>query len=572
MEASLQNLDSTYATLISSFAPTFRQLQQRGREDPILRPSTTNDPDSAKLLLTHLPESSTASETHDVTPNLSAHLTAISAHLNASSLSSRYFGFVTGGVTPAALLADLHVSTMDQNVAVHLPKETIATEVEVRALNMLHDLFALPREDSKGWGVGGECSGYGSFTTGATASNVIGLALGREYVLSRWAQHHSGKCVSVGEAGIAGAMAAGGITRVKILSTLPHSSIGKAASIVGLGRACVVDIRTQHNPLDIDMAKLEAELAAPGEASIVCVSTGEVNTGHFGTRSGEQFLQLRHLCDRYHAWIHVDGAFGLFARLLLHNPADRDAYAHLTEGVKGVELADSITGDAHKLLNVPYDCGFYFTRHKELCGDVFRNAGAAYLSTGAGDDDGILSPLNVGIENSRRFRALPVYATLYAYGRSGYVGMLKRQIELARRVAGWVWDHPGMYTLLPVGQEERAGGGEGGAVVINGTTQIAQPRSSLSNSRQSMLDQSFMIVLFRAADRFTHCHADRLVQRINATGKMYVSGTAWDGRKAARIAVSNWQSSVERDWEVVMGVLEEVGGCDEHCPKGERGG
>ena len=564
MEVSLHDLDSTYDTLISDFAPVFRQIQQWGREDPILRPVAVNDPVS-KTLLDRLPEEPMAAGT----PDIMKHLTAIDRSLNKASLSSRYFGFVTGGVTPAALLADLHVSTMDQNVAVHLPKETIATEVEVRALNMLLDLFALPRSD---WGVGSPYPGYGAFTTGATSSNVIGLALGREHVLSRWSQQYSEQSVSVGESGIAAAMAAARIHKLKILSTLPHSSIGKAASIVGLGRACVVDIRTQSNPLDIDMRKLEHELSRPGEASIVCISTGEVNTGRFSTRSVTQLSQIRTLCDRYNTWIHVDGAFGLFARLLLHVPADVETYPELVAGAQGVELADSITGDAHKLLNVPYDCGFYFTRHKALAVEVFQNAGAAYLSTGVGDDDGILSPLNVGIENSRRFRALPVYATLYAYGRSGYVEMLKRQIELARRVAGWVWDHPEWYTLLPLdegGMGSRNGTGVKEEVDVstngNGSASNGIAKSRNGTSRQAMLDNTFMIVLFRATDTFVNCHGDRLVARINKTGKMYVSGTAWDGMKAARIAVSNWQSSVERDWEVVRSVLESVGGCDEEC-------
>lgn len=108
-------------------------------------------------------------------------------------------------------------------------------------------------------------------------------------------------------------------------------------------------------------------------------------------------------------------------------------------------MADSITGDAHKLLNVPYDCGIFFSRHADIAEDVCRNPNAVYLSVGAGE---IPAPCNIGLENSRRLRALPVYATLVAYGKDGYRDMLERQIKLARSVTGWLLEHPA-YEVLP---------------------------------------------------------------------------------------------------------------------------
>lgn len=441
-------------------------------------------------------------------------------YLNASSLSPRYYGLVTGGTTPAALIADVLTSVYDQNLALHTPTETIASNVEVAALNMLLDLLNL------NWRVGTEGSDGGVFTTGATASNVLGLALGREYVLEAFAERASGKAMSVGEDGLLAVARAAQVDQVKILSTLPHSSISKAASIVGLGRSCIVSIQKEGTPLGLDVEKLES-LAEDAEADrtayILAVSTGEVNTGHYASSSAEMMQKIRGICNRYKIWIHVDGAFGLFGRVLMGHPHARD-YKEIIDGVQGVEVADSITADGHKLLNVPYDCGIFFTRHKRLSEATFVNGNAAYLSSGLGTDS-IQSPLNIGIENSRRFRALPVYHTLSAYGRGGYCDMLIRQIKLARRVAGWIWEHP-KYDLLP-----------------------------MAETKDAALAKVFMIVLFRAKNAEVN---QNLVKSIKDTRKIYVSGTSWDGQPASRIAVSNWRVDVDNDSEVIESILDSM--------------
>lgn len=438
--------------------------------------------------------------------------------LNAASLSPNYYGFVTGGVTPAALFADNVVSTYDQNVQVHLPDHSIATDVEYKALGLLTDLLGLDRQ---GWQ-------NGTFTTGATASNIMGLACGREFVLRAAAAKRGSPIDSVGEYGFFEVMQAAGLAGLQVLSTMPHSSLGKAAGILGIGRANLKSICTSQDPLEIDMQRLEEELARPERASIVVVSCGEVNTGRFATAGREQMQELRRLCDQYGAWLHVDGAFGIFGRILKDSNPE---FASITRGCAGLELADSITGDAHKFLNVPYDCGFFLCRHpsSSLAEDVFRNANAAYLSSGrtpAADDPAtILSPLNVGIENSRRFRALPVYASLLSYGKDGYQALLERQIRLARMIAGWLFDHPA-YTALPVSQ-----------------------------TKADLVAKTYTIVLFRANEEALNRD---LANRINATSKMFVSGTSWEGRPACRIAVSNWRVEEQRDFEVVTGVLEPI--------------
>lgn len=438
------------------------------------------------------------------------HLTEdVAPGLNACSQSSRYYGFVTGGATPAAKFADNMVTEYDQSVQVHLPNETVATDVEAAALDLVCDLLCL---DPKDWT-------HRTFSTGATSSNINGLACGREHVISA-AAAKNGKTVNVSSLGLVAAMRIAGIDEIQILTSAPHSSLRKAASVLGLGHASVKDVGSPSQPHRIDMAALEKALQAPRTASIIAISCAEVNSGLFAT-SGQEMAQLRNLADEYGAWVHVDAAFGLLARTL---PSNDPRYKLIRSGVEGIELADSIAGDAHKLFNVPYDCGILLSRHLNVGISVFQNPGAPYLSTSASS---VPSPLNIGVENSRRFRALPVYANLVAYGRDGFTQMLKRQIALARTIAAWIRDSEA-YELLSL---QRQG------------------------SNDDQLLSVYIIVLFRAKDTVLN---SSLVKKINATRKIYVSGTAWSGAPACRFAISNWMAHVERDWDVIREVLEEV--------------
>lgn len=440
----------------------------------------------------------------------------IAPALNASSLSPNYYGFVIGGTTPAARIADNLVSTYDQNPSVHLPDQTVASDVEDKALRLLMDLL---RFDQKEWS--------GSFSTGATASNILGLACGREYILNERIKSRLGPDSeeSVGSLGLLKACRIAGVEEIDIFTTMAHSSLFKASSILGLGRNCVHDVRASNSYVAFDLQRLEQRLKSGhhNRASIVAISCGEVNTGLFATHSLAEVQALRNLCDKYGAWLHVDGAFGLFARLM-------DGYAEfetVAQGARGLTLADSVAGDGHKLLNVPYDCGFFFCRHPSVSQQVFQNPNAAYLNTKNAVTDTIQSPLNTGIENSRRFRGLPVYATLMAYGREGYADMLKRQIRFARAVAAYFFDHAD-FDLLP---------------------------KDVFSDRASIDKNVFIIVLFKAKDKALN---DTLVKRINASSKIYVSGTMWDKCPASRIAVSNWQVDPDRDLEIVKTVLGHV--------------
>lgn len=220
-------------------------------------------------------------------------------------------------------------------------------------------------------------------------------------------------------------------------------------------------------------------------------------------------------------------------------------YQSIIDGCAEIEQADSITGDCHKLLNVvrvmiyfaddraptkhwqPYDCGFFLCNKPGLLSEVFKNPGAAYLASKA-EPDGIQSPLNIGIENSRRFRALPVYANLVSYGVRGLVEMLQRQIRLARAIAKFIQESE-HYEILP--------------------------RAVKGDLDENWRRDTFVVVLFRAKDDKLN---ESLAVAIQAQRKIYVSGTKWDGMPACRFAISNWQASVERDMPVIKNALEEV--------------
>ncbi|KAI1344849.1 pyridoxal-dependent decarboxylase [Xylariaceae sp. FL0016] len=424
--------------------------------------------------------------------------------LNGQNRSSRYWGFVTGSTLPIAEAADNIVSAYDQNVQVHLPDQTIATEVEDIALKMLLRLLQL----------GEPCQWGGrTFTTGATASNILGLACGRESVLMNRLPEGS---ESVGELGLLKACAEAGVEEIQVLTSMGHSSLSKAASVVGLGRSSVKALPySDEQPWRLDIDAVERELQRKNVASIIAISAGEVNTGRFAVESNADMSRLRNLADRFKAWIHVDGAFGIFVRCL---PKSQE-FSTLESLTHGLELADSITMDGHKLLNVPYDNGVFVTRTSTLLASVFQNPNAAYLSGGASH---IPSPLNIGLENSRRFRALPVYAALMSEGIGGYSEIMARMVRLARRIAHIVSESDD-YILLPDGV--------------------------------GYMETTHICVLFRAKDDHLN---ETLVKTINDTRMWYVSGTKWKGQSACRVAIGNWKVNIDEDAALVKHSLADI--------------
>jgi glutamate/tyrosine decarboxylase-like PLP-dependent enzyme len=215
--------------------------------------------------------------------------------LNGQKTSANYYGFVTGGILPIAEVADNVVTAFDQNVQVHLPDQSVSTVVEDRALSMLIELLEL-----------GDSWKGKTFTTGATGSNILGLACGREAVIDKRLNG-----ATVAKLGILKASQRAGIEDFQVLGSMGHSSVYKAASIVGLGSENVHNVAYSDQPWALDLQKLEQALQKTNVASIVVISCGEVNTGRFATSGHEQMRKIRALCDQYGAWLHVDAGNSL---------------------------------------------------------------------------------------------------------------------------------------------------------------------------------------------------------------------------------------------------------------------
>ena len=324
-----------------------------------------------------------------------------------ASAGPRFFHFVIGGSTPAALAADWVVSLLDQNAFVRASSR-LADAAETVTLDWLRQLAGLP----PGWG--------GALTASATFANLTGLALATHW----WAERHGVDATSSGLAGL---------PRMPVVSGgYVHPSSRKALQMLGHGKD-TVEVFVRDEIGRIDLAAVRRRLGELDGAPAVLIATaGEPNAGDF-----DPLADMAGLAEEFGAWLHVDAAFGLFAAL---SPRT----AHLTAGI---ERADSIAADAHKWLNVPYESGFALVREPARLGAAFGMPGAAYLP---GPDDprggyGLLGP-----ESSRRARALPIWATLAAYGRTGYRALVERHCDLAAHLAAVVDAAPDLERLAEV--------------------------------------------------------------------------------------------------------------------------
>jgi glutamate/tyrosine decarboxylase-like PLP-dependent enzyme len=322
----------------------------------------------------------------------------------SGSAGSRYLGFVTGGATPASLAGDWLTGVFDQNPTSGL--DSTAPDLERETIGWLREMFGLSESHS------------GCFVTGATMSNMVGLAIGRE-----WLGEQLG--VSVSEEGIA----ALGTTHV--LSGAAHSSVFKALSMLGFGRQAMKRVALLPAREAVDISALEEQLRAlNGAPAIVVANAGTVNTVDF-----DDLPAIVELRTRYNFWLHVDAAFGGFAALT-------EEHAHL---VGLLDHADSICIDCHKWLNVPYDSAVQFTRRRDLQVRVFQNY-ASYLGVPQGVPDFVhLTP-----ENSRRLRALAAWFSLAAYGKEGHRDIVLRNIAAARRLGEHIQAEPRLVLLDPV--------------------------------------------------------------------------------------------------------------------------
>ena len=380
----------------------------------------------------------------------------------------RWFGFVIGGALPAALAADWMTATWDQNAALFAPAPAAAIAEDV-AGEWLRELFGLP-----------EGTSYG-FVTGCQLAHVTALAAAREHVMRErgW---------ELGECGLYGAPP----VRV-VVGAKGHVTVGRALRLLGMGAPDVVRADDQGRMV-VDELKLD------DRPTIVCAQVGEVNTG-----ACDDVEAIAARSREAGAWLHVDGAFGLWA-------AAAPSLRHL---VRGVEEADSWATDAHKWLNVPYDCGIAFCAHPA----AHRAAMGVHAEYLVHDDGANRDQLDWNPEFSRRARGFPVYAALRSLGRSGVAELVERCCAHARQAAEGLSQLPG-------------------AEVLN----------------EVVLNQ----VLFRFGSDEQTQDALRLVQR---SGEAWLSGTTWDGRLAIRVSVSNWQTSeadVERLVEAFRAAVVEA--------------
>jgi glutamate/tyrosine decarboxylase-like PLP-dependent enzyme len=396
-------------------------------------------------------------------------LDRIAAPATVAMAGPRFFGYVNGGALPGAVAANLMLTAWEQHGAFE-GTSPATTRLEQIALGWIRELLALPQGTT------------GGFVTGTTVAHVVALSAARDTLLSKvgW------NCAADG--------LAGSPPLNVVVGGEGHSSLFKALGVVGLGRKRIVSV-----PID-DQGRLRAEsipvLTAP---SIVCVQSGNVNTGAFDP--------IRAIAERVRrfdvpVWIHVDGAFGLWARVA-------PARAHLADGL---ELADSWATDAHKWLNSPYDCGIVLARD----GEAIRRSmaiGADYLPSDT------KNPIDYVLEMSRRSRGVDVWAVLRSLGRSGLAEMVERHCRLAARFA----------------DAFRAAG----YPILNDV----------------VLNQ--VLVSFGDADM-----TRRVVAGVQADGTCWCGPTVWHGQTAMRVSVINWsttESDVDRSIAAILRIARDAG-------------
>ena len=384
------------------------------------------------------------------------------------SQTGRYFGFVFGSALPAAVAADWVATAWDQN-GFSVVTSPAAAAAEAVAAGWIAELLGLPAGVSSG------------FVTGAQGANTTGLAAARHHVLAAagW---------DVERDGLAGApplrVVAGGER---------HVTIDRSLKLLGIGTNAVVAV-----PVDgqgrMDAAAVREELARDERPTIVCAQAGNVNTGAF-----DPVAELADACGAAGAWLHVDGAFGLWA-------AASPKLRHLVEGV---DRADSWATDAHKWLNVPYDCGLVFCRHEEAHA-LSMAVAASYLQRADGR-----SPSDWVPESSRRARGFAVWAAVRSLGRSGVAELVDRCCGHARAFAELLGAEPGVEILNDV-----------------------------------VLNQ--VLVRFGDDDETTR----EVVQRVQDDGTCWLGGTDWQGRAAMRISVSSFRTTSEDVERSVAAILE----------------
>jgi glutamate/tyrosine decarboxylase-like PLP-dependent enzyme len=390
-----------------------------------------------------------------------------------ASAGPRYFGFVVGGALDSATCADLLATGWDQN-AFNPTLSPAGSIVEEVAGEWLKELLGLPASASVGFGTGGQ------------AANTVCLAAARHHVLAEagW---------DVERDGLPGA------PRIRVVASEErHATIDRSLRLLGLGSALIEPVPADANGA-IDIGALAGVLAArPPGPTILCLQAGNVNTG-----ACDDLVAAAPIARTHGAWVHVDGAFGLWAAA---SPATRPLVA-------GVESADSWSCDGHKWLNVPYDSGFSFCAHPRAHAAAMRFSAAYLVGHGEGE---IRAPADYVLESSRRSRGFATWAAVRELGRDGVADLVERCCRLARRFA----------------EQLRA---LDGVEVVN----------------EVVLNQ----VLVRFGDDARTAAVIAAVQR---DGTCWMGGTTWHGMHLMRISVSNWsttEADVDRSVDAIARAL-----------------
>jgi glutamate/tyrosine decarboxylase-like PLP-dependent enzyme len=286
---------------------------------------------------------------------------------------------------------------------------------------------------------------------------------------------------------------------LKVVSATPHSSIMKSLSMLGIGRKSIINVDTLADREAIDISHLEHILKENAEPVIVVANAGTVNTVDF-----DDLETIGSLKSKYNFWLHVDAAFGGFA-------ACSEKYRHYLEGIN---YADSVTIDAHKWLNVPYDAAMQFTRHKSIQLRVFQNS-AAYL----GDPEKSPDYFHYTPENSRRFRALPSWFSLMAYGKEGYREIVERNCAAAHYFGDLIHSSDDFTLLAPVRMN--------------------------------------VVCFTLKEDNLTMDFTKKFLDAVRDDGRVFFTPTVYKGVPAMRAAISNWLTN-HQDMELAYAVLSSV--------------
>jgi glutamate/tyrosine decarboxylase-like PLP-dependent enzyme len=377
-----------------------------------------------------------------------------------NSGSGRFFGWVIGGGIPVSIAADWLTSAWDQNAAAYACSPSAAIIEEVVA-GWLKDILGLPQQASY------------AFVTGCQMAHVTALAAARHRLMAE-------KGWSVEKQGLFGA------PPIRVLVGEHHETLLRAVRHLGMGTDAVVQVE-QKDDGTINVAALKVELEKfPDMPTIVSLAAGDLNRGAF-----DPFDEVCDLAHEFNAWVHIDGAFGLWV-------ASSKRFRHL---VKGIEKADSWATDAHKWLNVPYDSGIAFVADS----DAHKTAmtiPASYVV----EVDNVRDQFEWGPEWSRRARGIPIYAALRTLGRNGVADMIERCCDLAQDFVTKLGKLPTVEIL---------------------TTPI------INQGLIRFLDQ----------DGNHDKRTDEVINRINETGEAWFGPTTWHGKRVMRVSMSNFRTT-----------------------------